>query len=33
MKIKDGMVKERIKELSKAYKDKDILKKVIEANQ
>ncbi len=30
---KDGMVKERIKELSKAYKDKDILKKVIEANQ
>jgi len=30
---KDGMVKERIEELSKAYKDKDILKKVIEANQ
>jgi len=30
---KDGMIKERVKELSKAYKDKDILKKVIEANQ
>jgi len=30
---KDGMVKDRLEELSKAYKDKDILKKVIEANQ
>jgi len=29
----DGMVKERLEELSKAYRDKDIVKKVREANQ
>lgn len=30
---KAGMVKNRLEELSKAYNDNDILKKVMEANQ